>query len=217
MKSSLEDYIKQIYNLQVSGIKVGTGNLAALMNVSMPSVSEMIKKITLAGYITSRPYHGFKLTVKGEKLALLQLRKHRLLEYFMKNILDYEWEDVHYEAEKLEHAVSVKFVNRLEKFLDYPKYDPHGHPIPDSNGKIQYLNSIPLADAIKNKSYFVSNVNDRSEEILKYFKEIGLKINSKIKIIDVLGFDGSILIEVKGKKYLLSKKIAGCIFIIQSK
>jgi DtxR family transcriptional regulator, Mn-dependent transcriptional regulator len=215
MRSSVEDYIKQIYTLQVSSIKVSTRNLAELLNISMPSVSEMIKKLTESGFITSKPYRGFKLTSKGEKLAILQIRKHRLLEHFMKNVLNYEWEEVHAEAEKLEHAVSEKFINRLEDYMDFPKYDPHGHPIPDINGKIQNLNSHPLSVAVKEKSYIVSNVNDRSEEILKYLKEIDLNINSKIRIAGVLEFDGSVFVEVRGMKYLLSKKIADSIFVIQ--
>lgn len=214
MRSSVEDYIKHIYSLQVSHIKVSTRNLAEYMDISMPSVSEMIKKLTLAGYISSKPYHGFKLTSKGENLALIQLRKHRLLEHFMKNILNYEWEEVHSEAEKLEHAVTEKFVNRLEDFLGFPEFDPHGQPIPDINGKIKNLNSIPLSNAEKGKYYIVSNVNDRSDEILKYLKEIKLSVNSKIKIADVLSADGLVMINIKGNKYLLSKKITESIFLV---
>lgn len=213
MRSAVEDYIKHIYSLQISRVKVSTTNLAELLNISMPSVSEMIKKLNVAGYITSKPYHGFKLTAKGEKLAILQLRKHRLLEYFMRNTLNYEWEDIHQEAEKLEHAVTEKFINSLDYILGFPKFDPHGHPIPDIKGKIKNLNSIPLSSAKSGSFYFVSSVNDRSKEILKYLKDIKIKINSKIKIAEILLFDGSVIIYNKGKKYLLSKKIAESIFV----
>jgi DtxR family transcriptional regulator, Mn-dependent transcriptional regulator len=216
MRSSAEDYIKHIYNLKVSNIKVNTRNLADLLNISMPSVSEMIKKLTESGYITSKPYHGFKLTHKGENLALILIRKHRLLEHFMKNILNYEWEEVHTEAERLEHAVSEKFINRLESFLGFPKTDPHGHPIPDIKGKIHNLDSIQLSSAKEGKYYIVSNVNDRSDEILKYLKEIDININSKIKIANVMNFDGSVLVDIKGVKYLLSKKIADNVFLTQN-
>ena len=202
--------------MQSSRVKIGTRNLAELMYISMPSVSEMIKKLTTAGYITSRPYHGFKLTAKGEKIALTQIRKHRLLEHFMINTLDYEWEEVHQEADTLEHSVTEKFINRLEYFLGFPKFDPHGHPIPDINGKIRNLNSFPLSEAGTGKFYIVSAVNDRSKEILKYLKEIGIKINSKIKITGVLSYDGSVIIQIKGKKYLLSRKIADSIFITEN-
>lgn len=213
MRSAVEDYIKHIYSLQISRVKVSTTNLAELLNISMPSVSEMIKKLTAAGYITSKPYHGFKLTTKGEKLAILQLRKHRLLEYFMRNTLNYEWEDIHQEAEKLEHAVTEKFINNLDYVLGFPKFDPHGHPIPDIKGKMKNVNSIPLSSAKKGSFYLVSSVNDRSKEILKYLKEIKIKINSKIKISDILFFDGSVIIYNKRKKYLLSKQIAESIFV----
>jgi DtxR family transcriptional regulator, Mn-dependent transcriptional regulator len=216
MRSAIEDYIKYIYTLQSSRVKIGTRNLAELMYISMPSVSEMIKKLTATGYISSKPYHGFKLTAKGEKIALTQIRKHRLLEHFMINTLDYDWEEVHQEADKLEHSVTEKFINRLEYFLGFPKFDPHGHPIPDINGKIRSLNSLPLSEAGTGKYYIVTSVNDRSKEILKYLKEIRIKINSKIKITRVLSFDGSVIIHIKGKKYLLSRKIADSIFVTEN-
>ncbi len=216
MRSAVEDYIKYIYTLQSSKVKIGTRNLAELMYISMPSVSEMIKKLTAECYITSKPYHGFKLTAKGEKIALTQIRKHRILEHFMINTLDYGWEEVHQEAEKLEHSVTEKFINRLEYFLGFPKFDPHGQPIPDKNGKIRSLNSLPLSEAGTGNFYFVSAVNDRSKEILKYLKEIGIKINSKIRITDILSFDGSVIIYFKRKKYLLSKKIADSIFVTEN-
>ncbi|MDD5361612.1 MAG: metal-dependent transcriptional regulator [Ignavibacteria bacterium] len=213
MRTAVEDYIKYIYTLQASGIKVSTGNLAGLMQISMPSVSEMIKKLTDAGYISNKPYHGFKLSPGGEKIALMQLRKHRLLEYFMINVLNFEWEDVHQEADKIEHAVSEKFINSLEYFLGYPKYDPHGHPIPDIKGKIAALKSMPVTKAKVGEFYYVSSVDDKSNEILKYLKEIGVRINSKIKISKVMAFDGSVIIILKGKKYLLSRKIAERLFV----
>lgn len=217
MRSAAEDYIKQIYSLQVSGVKVSTRNLAELLDISMPSVSEMVKKLTAEGFITSKLYHGFKLTSKGERLALLQLRKHRLLEYFMRNTLKYEWEDVHQDAEKLEHAVTEKFINSLDYVLGYPKYDPHGHPIPDIKGKIHNVNSIPLSSAEKGMNCFVSSVNDRSREILRHLKEIGIKLNSELKIIGVLSIDGSVIICINRKKHLLSKRIAESIFVNNKK
>lgn len=217
MRSAAEDYIKHIYSLQTSGVKVSTRNLAELLDISMPSVSEMVKKLTSEGFITSKLYHGFRLTPKGEKLALIQIRKHRMLEYFMINTLKYEWEDVHQEAEKLEHAVTEKFINSLDYVLGFPKYDPHGHPIPDIKGRIQNLNSIPLSSAVTGLSYYVSSVNDRSREILKYLKDTGIKLNTGIKISGVLAIDGSVIVYVNKKKHLLSKRIADSIFVINKK
>lgn len=215
MKSTAEDYIKQIYNLQESRVKVSTRNLAGLLGISMPSVSEMIKKLTEKGYITSKPYHGFKLTTKGENLALNQIRKHRLLEHFMIKTLGYEWEEVHNEAEILEHAVTEKFINRLEYILGFPKFDPHGHPIPDKNGRMKNLISFPLSEATTGENYIISAVNDRSKEVLKYLKDIGIKLNSKLKKTEVLTIDGSVIIYVNRKKYLLSRIIAGSIFVVK--
>jgi DtxR family Mn-dependent transcriptional regulator len=217
MRSAAEDYIKHIYTLQASGVKVSTRNLAELLDISMPSVSEMVRKLTAEGFITSKLYHGFKLTSKGEKLALLLIRKHRLLEYFMINTLKYEWEDVHQEAERLEHSVSEKFINSLDYVLGFPKFDPHGHSIPDIKGKIQNRDSLPLSTAETGSYYYVSSVNDRSREILKYVKDLGIKLNLRIRITGKLAVDGSVIIYINGKKHLLSKRIADSIFVTNKK
>lgn len=211
MRTSIEDYIKHIYILQDSKRRVGTAVLARKLDVSMPSVSEMVKKLTAEGYLRNKPYHGFILTNEGERIALSLIRKHRLLEFFMLNILNFDWDEIHQEAEKLEHFVSDKFIDRLESVLDFPKFDPHGHPIPDGKGRIQADYSIVLSETVIGKTYVVSSVDDKSKEILKYIKGIGIQIGSVIKITGMLDVDKSVIIRARRKKYLLSKTISDSI------
>ncbi len=143
MNKSLEDYLKNIYSIKNTSGKVTTTILADRLNISPAAVSEMISKISKSGYIKNIPYRGFELTKKGESIALNLVRKHRLWEVFLLEQLKYPWENVHKEAENLEHASSDELISRLEKFLSYPKFDPHGHPIPDEEGKVPVEKTIP--------------------------------------------------------------------------
>lgn len=213
MGNAIEDYIKNIYSLQASGLKVSTNNLARRMGVSMPSVSEMVKKLSADGYLTNIKYRGFTLTVKGEKSALMILRKHRLLELFLIKVLKYDWEDVHAEAEILEHSISDTFIAKIDALMGYPKLDPHGHPIPDLRGRIHAGRSIPLKNAKAGKYYSVSSVDDKSREILMFLKNTGINVNTKFRLNGFLEYDDSVLIQLKGKNQLLSKKIADTIFV----
>jgi len=150
---STEDYLKQIYHLQASGEKANTGTLASLLGISPASVSEMVGRLSAEGWITNQPYHGFQLTKKGERIAVNLVRKHRLIEVFLQQHLKYEWDEVHSEAERLEHVISDTFVNKLEEYLGFPKYDPHGDPIPDKNGKILHTHYRLLSKSDAGKDY----------------------------------------------------------------
>jgi len=151
------------------------------------------------------------LTGEGEKIAVSLIRKHRLLEYFLLKVLNFEWDEIHQEAETLEHFVSDKFIERLESVLDFPKFDPHGHPIPDGKGRIPNAKSLVLSDAVIGRNYLVSSVDDKSREILKYLKGIGIKIGSGFRIHDLLEVDKSVIIKIGRKRYLLSKTISDSI------
>lgn len=210
---STEDYLKHIYHLQSSGSKANTGSLAGTLGISPASVSEMVSKLSSEGWITNEPYHGFKLTKKGEKIAINLVRKHRLIEVFLHLHLKYEWDEVHNEAEKLEHAISDNFVDKLEEYLSYPRFDPHGDPIPDKNGHVAATHYKLLTKADAGKDYMIAKVNDASNEILQYLSKIGLRLNSPISINEKIDFDGSVIITLEGKKHLLSHKMAELIFV----
>ena len=211
---SVEDYLKNIYVLQQEGKKVNTGNLAVSLSVSPASVSEMVNKLSRLKWIKNEPYHGFRLTKEGERISINLIRKHRLLEVFLSQYLKYDWDEVHAEAERIEHCVSDKFIDKLEEFLSYPKFDPHGHPIPDKNGNLKMLDSILLTSAVPGRKYTIAGVSDESVEILRYFSRIGVKLNASVVVSEVVEFDGSVIIILNNKKQLLSRKMAEQIFII---
>jgi DtxR family Mn-dependent transcriptional regulator len=210
---STEDYLKHIYHLESSGSKANTGSLAVQLGISPASVSEMITKLSAEGWISNEPYHGFTLTKRGERIAINLVRKHRLIEVFLQQHLKYEWDEVHTEAEKLEHAISDNFIDKLDEYLGFPKFDPHGDPIPDKNGKLEATHYKLLTKAESGKDYMIAKVNDASNEILQYLSKIGLKLNSNISLNEKIDFDGSVLITLEGKKHLLSHKMAELIFV----
>ena len=211
--TSVEDYIKHIYELQTEGSKVNTSSLALKLNVSPASVSEMISKLTKPGWIENTPYRGFSLTDKGEKIAVNLIRKHRLIEVFLYQHLGYSWDEVHVEAEKFEHVCTDKFINKLDEYLGFPKFDPHGDPIPDINGNISDNKNQILCDAGPKKSFVVRKVNDTSDEVLRYISAIGIKLNTEVFLSEKISFDESVLITINGVNHLLSKKIAENIFV----
>jgi DtxR family Mn-dependent transcriptional regulator len=213
---SKEDYLKYIFLLQSEDRKVTTSALAGILNISLASVSEMVAKLSKEGVIKNVPYHGFKLTRQGEKIAINLVRKHRLIEVFLQDHLNYRWEEVHGEAEKLEHACSDMFIDKLEVYLNFPKFDPHGDPIPDKNGKMENPANTILSESKEGKYYIVSKVKDSFDDILKYMSRIGIRLNSKIHLTEKIRFDESVLISVNNKKHLLSKKMADNIYVVNS-
>jgi DtxR family transcriptional regulator, Mn-dependent transcriptional regulator len=211
--TSVEDYLKHIYELQSSGSKVNTTTLAGVLNISPASVSEMILKLSKPGWIKNTPYHGFSLTEEGAKIAVTLVRKHRLIEVFLHQHLGYSWDEVHAEAEKFEHVCSDRFINKLDEYLSYPKFDPHGDPIPDINGNITDKMNRRLCDVETEKLYIIRKVNDTSDEVLRYISSIGLELNSEILVSEKIAFDESVLININNTNHLLSKKIAENIFV----
>ncbi len=215
ISQSVEDYLKYIYHIQLTDKKVNTSGLAEMLNISPASVSEMINKLSKMGWITNTPYKGFKLTKKGEKISVNLIRKHRLLEVFLQQHLKYQWDEVHNEAEILEHVCSDNFINKLEEYLGYPKFDPHGDPIPDKNGNIKPNKNLMLFNAGIARNYLITKVDDSSNEILKYLSNIGIKLNSRIHVNEKISFDGSVLITLEGKEHLLSRRMAERIFVTE--
>lgn len=211
--TSVEDYLKHIYELQSAGNKVNTTTLAGVLNISPASVSEMITKLSKPGWIENTPYHGFSLTKEGAKIAVNLIRKHRLIEVFLHQHLGYSWDEVHAEAEKFEHVCSDKFINKLDEYLSFPKFDPHGDPIPDIDGNITDKAKRILCSVEPQKSYIIRKVNDTSDEVLRYISSIGLRLDSEILVSEKIAFDESVLIQINNTNHLLSKKIAENIFV----
>ena len=210
-----ENYLKAIYKL-VAGEKgaVTTNAIAEKMNTKAASVTDMLKKLSDKKLINYEKYYGVKLTAKGEKIALNIIRKHRLWEMFLVEKLEFGWDEVHDLAEQLEHINSEKLVAQIDKFLDYPKVDPHGDPIPDSNGKLQIQKSALLSTFKKNEVCMMTGVVDHSPTFLQYLAKTELTLGSTIKINDINDFDRSLQITAgKAKPFFISNEVAKNILV----
>src|SRR5687767_1418769 len=150
-----ENYLKTIYRLSEGGAKaVLTNEIAELMSTKPASVTDMVKKLSLKNLIGYEKYYGVKITKHGKSEALMVIRKHRLWETFLVEKLNFSWDEVHDVAEQLEHIQSNLLIEKLDEFLGFPTSDPHGHPIPDKNGKIQQVRQVPLAESALSKKCF---------------------------------------------------------------
>ncbi|GMU95885.1 metal-dependent transcriptional regulator [Ignavibacterium album] len=211
---SKEDYLSAIYKLRDEAGEIKPNLIAENLEISAAAVTDMLKKLNKDGYVRYQKYKGIKLTPKGERYAISMIRKHRLWETFLFETLGMPWEKIHNEAEKLEHSSSDELVDKLEEFLNFPEFDPHGYPIPDKAGNIpKQKQVIALSDMNKNEKGKISRISDFKSELLVYTKRQGLNIGEKIFIKDKLEFDGSVVININNKEVSLSKKIASNIFI----
>src|SRR6476660_10247472 len=163
--TSEENYIKTIYHLQKGQNTVSTNALAEKLSTKPASVTDMMKKLKAKKLLLYQPYQGFKLSQEGKKVALDVIRRHRLWEYFLAEKLKFNWDEVHAVAEDLEHVSSKKLIDKLDEFLGFPRFDPHGDPIPDSSGRIETSKQVCLQDLPVNKSAIVCHVSDQSSEM----------------------------------------------------
>jgi DtxR family Mn-dependent transcriptional regulator len=196
-----ENYLKAIYRIfEHSGEIVSTTAIAEILEINAASVTDMFKKLGQQKLVDYEKSRGVKPTEKGKKIAVQIIRKHRLWETFLVDKLKFSWDEVHDIAEQLEHVRSETLIERLDKLLNFPKFDPHGDPIPDKNGKLPELNSILLSEGKKGSSYRITGVGKNSDAFLKYLKKMGLALGSTIKVREVEEFDGSIMIQIQDSK-----------------
>ncbi len=212
--TSEENYIKSIFHLQQQQDVVNTNALATEMQTKAASVTDMLKKLSAKKILQYKKYKGFNLTENGRKVALSVVRKHRLWEFFLVEKLGFEWDKVHDIAEELEHISSDELIERLQHFLGNPSFDPHGDPIPDSNGKIPKLQQINLSNLLIGKTTTVSSVGNQSTPMLEMLKHYGITIGSTVKIIKKFDFDNSLEIKIgKQSPCIISEPIAKNIFV----
>ena len=205
-----ENYLKAIYHLSEGGEKaVLTNELADAMSTKPASVTDMIKKLSTKKLIAYEKYYGVTITKQGKADALAIIRKHRLWETFLVEKLKFNWDQVHDVAEQLEHIQSPLLIEKLDAFLGHPIADPHGHAIPDKNGKIHVAQQIPLGEINENKTATVSAVKRGSPSFLQYLSKIGVYIGAHVAILEKTEFDGSVEILIdKKKKAFISKEAA---------
>lgn len=212
--SSKENYIKAIFHLQEEDGIVTTNQLAAALQTRPASVTDMLKKLKTQKLLLYEKYRGFKLTVEGRKVALQIIRKHRLWEFFLVNKLNFGWDEVHEIAEELEHISSKKLIDRLDVFLEYPKNDPHGDPIPDSNGRLTIAKQVDLLKLPLSKVAEVSSIGDQSAEMLELLTHKNIQLGSKLEIKKKFAFDNSIELKIKNQPSItISEHVAKNIFV----
>lgn len=218
MTTAEENYLKAIYHLSDGGKKsVSTNDVAAEMKTKPASVSDMLRKLGDKEVIEYRKYYGVNITEEGKKRALQTIRKHRLWEVFLVDKLQFAWDEVHEVAEELEHIQSPLLIQRLDAYLNYPKFDPHGDPIPDEYGDVRARPRVALNEMDIDQTGQIVAVKDSSAAFLRYLDKVGAYIGARIKILDKVEFDGSLEILVDQKKTLfMSKDVAANILAIQS-
>lgn len=214
MTFSEENYLKAIYHItSSSGLAVSTNAIAEKMETKASSVTDMLKKLAEKELIVYQKYKGVLLTEKGNHLAKMIVRKHRLWEVFLVNKLQFSWDEVHDIAEELEHIKSEKLINKLDDFLGNPTEDPHGDPIPDATGKITKIEKLLLSELKENQTGLCVGVKDSSTEFLKYLDKNKIALGVTIKVNLIEDFDLSLNVKVGQNDLLISNKIAGNIFV----
>ena len=196
-----ENYLKAIFQLQEDEKgKISTNSIAERLSTTPATVSDMLQKLSAKKMVNYLKYYGASLTASGKKKAVNVVRKHRLWELFLYEKLGFNWDEVHEIAEQLEHIQSDVLVQKLYDFLDKPKTDPHGDPIPDEDGIFPDLNAIPLAVVDPKKEAVVIGVSDHRPDFLQYLQKIGLNIGKRINILEVILFDKSMDITIEGNR-----------------
>jgi DtxR family Mn-dependent transcriptional regulator len=195
---STEDYLKAIYQLEAETGAAQTSAIAELLAIAPPSVTGMIKRLSESGLLEHTPYKGVQLTAAGRRAALRIVRRHRILETYLTTKLGYDWDSVHQEAERLEHAVSDELIERMAMALGYPQYDPHGAPIPTPTGEVERLAHVPLSDIPVGTVAELRMVSDKDPERLRYVASLGLRPGVTFEVTAKQPFRGPVSVRIGG-------------------
>lgn len=218
MTMSTENYLKAITSHYVNtNEEIRTSQLSEMLNIKPASVTEMIKKLSQKHLITHEPYKGIYLTQEGKKLGLKVLRRHRLLELFLTTCLEISWDNVHEEAENLEHAVSDMLIDKIDKFLNFPKFDPHGDPIPQKDGFYPSHDEVYRLSDIK-AGYVgqIVRISNDNKSFLNYISSIKCNIGTQIKVVQDYDFDKSMDILVQEKNVHITDYVTKYIWLVPS-
>jgi DtxR family transcriptional regulator, Mn-dependent transcriptional regulator len=212
---TVENYIKTIYQICTSqnGTPSQTGQLASALRVSPGTVTAMLKTLGESDLATYTPYEGVKLTPAGTALALRVLRRHRLIELFLARTLHLSWDEVHEEAENMEHAVSDYLVDRMDEYLGFPQFDPHGDPIPRADGTIHETDQHSLAECRVGERFRIARVLDQSPEFLRLLTERGLSLQARGTVLENHPEAGIVSVTVDGRQAALGRDAAARILV----
>jgi DtxR family Mn-dependent transcriptional regulator len=210
---AIEDYLKAIYTLRLTNPQVTTSLLAEQIGVKPASVTGMLKTLAELHLVSYTPYYGVDLTNAGERIALEVVRHHRLIELYLVEALGYSWDEVHDEAEALEHVISEKLEARIAARLGHPSFDPHGDPIPTLEGMVPSVGDVSLADLDIDASGAIDRVCDQHPERLRYLAGLGLVPGARFQIVASAPFDGPVSVRVGDAVHPIDRRLARAIIV----
>jgi DtxR family transcriptional regulator, Mn-dependent transcriptional regulator len=214
--AAMEDYLKVIYRLSEDGHRVTTQSIAERLGVAAPSVTGMIKRLAELKLVEHERYRSVALTPAGRKAALEIVRHHRLLELYLAEALGYSWDEVHDEAERLEHTISEEFEARIDRALGYPTIDPHGDPIPSASGDVTEISQDRLSSLEVGESATISRVSDSNPDKLRYLGTIGMFPDTEVEVIERMPFDGPMRVRIGDSEHILGNEVADSVHVQRS-
>lgn len=209
----VEDYLKAIYEAGRGSVSVATNDIAQRLNLTAASVSGMVRRLADQGLVSYEKYRGVTLTESGRRAALRTLRRHRVIEAYLSNALDYPWDRVHAEAERLEHAASDELVDRMAAAIGEPLVDPHGAPIPSRDGLVDETEYISLADLGAGFGATVVRVSDNDPEMLRYLGELAIRPGAELVVLSKAPYDGPISLRVSGAVLSIGPSLASQVLV----
>jgi DtxR family Mn-dependent transcriptional regulator len=217
LTAPVEDYLKAIYELEAVGGTAGTNEIAAALQVAAPSVSGMLRRLAAQGLVTHEPYKGVQLTREGRRAALRTIRRHRVIESYLTQALGYPWDQVHDEAERLEHAASDELIDRMAAAIGEPDTDPHGAPIPSRDGTLTAEPELrTLAELADGATARIARVGDRDGERLRYLATLGITIGTRVEIVSREPYDGPISLRVGDRRRSIGPELAKHILVTKA-
>lgn len=210
---AVEDFLKAVYKLQSKQNPVTTSLLAKTLGVRPPSVTEMAKKLAEHGLLHYEKYKGLMLTNPGREIALEVIRHHRLIEMYLTQALGYSWDEVHEEADRLEHVISEQFESRIAAALGHPQQDPHGDPIPGPDGSLPSQDRMALTDVSLNESHEIYRITIQTAEVLRYLDSLGLIPGAEVEVTNRDPFNGPVHVRINQTAVVISHEIASHIFL----
>lgn len=212
--TSKEDYLSVIYKYRNSRQEIKPNLIAEKLGVTRAAVTDMLRKLSREQLIQYAPYKSVSLTIPGETYARTIIRRHRIWETFLSQVVGFPWDKVHAEAGRLEHASSDELIDRLEEMCQFPEFDPHGAPIPDKSGVLPPVQKLLPLSALKNRQDgIVMRVDDSDQKLLKYLSDIGMSLNQVVHVEEVLDFDHSLVIVINNRQINISNKLADNVFV----
>lgn len=210
---AMQDYLKAVYRTRDEAGTATVQRLAAELGVSSPSVTNMVKRLAELGLLEYARYQGVALTGAGERVAVEVTRHHRLLEQFLVETLGYSWDEVHLEAERLEHHISEAMEARIDAALGFPTHDPHGDPIPGHDGTVPGGGEVRLLDLPPGTTATVGRVPDRDAGLLRHVADLGLRPGCQVTLVEVRPFEGPVRLRVDGQDVVIGRPLAGVIHV----